>query len=238
MPYPIVVLNGANGAAVEMVPLAMALSPYGQVYNPNIIGHGGRPIPERLTVEAIAADLIAFLDSKKIERAIFVGYSLGGLLSLYLARHHPERVAAIIGVAVKFIIDPATVERWVNLGDPERIARPGNPRAAELARMHHPQDWRKVTLTNNEWYRDLGARPPLSVADLQAIKTPIFLYSGKADLVVSEKEQIQLSRLLNCPLAMYPGSMHPLRYAPLGMTADMGRWIKKLQAKSGSQQPA
>lgn len=230
MPHPIVVLNGANGAAIEVRPLAQALTPYGPVFTPNLLGHGGRPIPERLSVEAIVADLVAFLDFNKIERAIFVGFSLGGLLALYLARHHPERVVAVAGVATKFIIDRETVERWVYLGDPGRIDRPGNPRAAELARMHQPQDWKQVTLTNNQWYRDLGEHPPLGDADFRAITVPVALFSGQADPIVGAGEQEQLSRLLGCPLVMYPGPMHPLRLASKALPGDIGNWIRKLPA--------
>ncbi|MFM7396332.1 MAG: alpha/beta fold hydrolase [Gammaproteobacteria bacterium] len=51
----------------------------------------------RLTEQADA--VVALLDGLKIERALFVGHSLGGALSLTIALRHPNRVAGLALIA-------------------------------------------------------------------------------------------------------------------------------------------
>jgi pimeloyl-ACP methyl ester carboxylesterase len=69
-------------------------------------GFGGsdRPWPHDYTVGGEAADLLAFLDARGIDRAILVGNSLGGAAVSVVAAEHPQRVAALV------LVSPATAE--------------------------------------------------------------------------------------------------------------------------------
>lgn len=62
-------------------------------------GCSDRPWPFDYTVAGEAAALIAYLDARRIERAVLVGNSLGGSIAMILAAEQPERVAAIVLVA-------------------------------------------------------------------------------------------------------------------------------------------
>jgi pimeloyl-ACP methyl ester carboxylesterase len=60
-------------------------------------GHGHtRDIARPLTYDGMAADIAALLDGLGIERAHFVGYSMGGAVALQLAlvEHHGMRLTA------------------------------------------------------------------------------------------------------------------------------------------------
>lgn len=233
MQCDIVVVHGANSAAVEIKPLADLLAPYGRIHMPNLLGHGGREISEKISMQAVAEDLIGFLDGKNIARAIVVGYSLGGYIGLYLARHYPDRIIGVCGVATKFIFDKETITHWVYLGSPERLGREGNPRKQVLESIHAPQDWEKITVRNQGWYRDLGDHPPLSLEDFSAIKAPVWLFSGKKDPVVSVDEQVNLARILNTRVGLFPGTLHPLYVAPLPeLSSEIGKWIATLPVNS------
>jgi pimeloyl-ACP methyl ester carboxylesterase len=60
-------------------------------------GHGrGAKGRKRFNFEVCADDAIAVLDDLGIERAIAVGYSMGGPIALTLARRQPERVAGLV----------------------------------------------------------------------------------------------------------------------------------------------
>lgn len=54
------------------------------------------PIPAAPTIEQRTADLITVLDAAGSERAVLLGYSEGGLPSIYLAATRPQRVEALI----------------------------------------------------------------------------------------------------------------------------------------------
>src|SRR3954469_8480628 len=100
---PALILHGVNGCAAEMEPLAGPLRAYADVRVMDLLGHGGRPLPGQLSIPALADDVIAWLDRERIERAVLLGYSSGGYLSLYLARHHPQRVQAVVALVTKYV---------------------------------------------------------------------------------------------------------------------------------------
>jgi len=60
-------------------------------------GHGESEQPEKgYSIELMGDDLLAVLDSQKIDRAILIGHSLAGEELTRFARHHPDRVAALV----------------------------------------------------------------------------------------------------------------------------------------------
>lgn len=61
------------------------------------------------TVEQLAGDAVALLDALGIERAHYVGLSIGGLIGQALAAAHPARVDALVLCATATSIGPAAV---------------------------------------------------------------------------------------------------------------------------------
>lgn len=57
-----------------------------------------RPVgdPKKIAIAATADDLLHFLDSRKIERAVIGGISMGAAISLNFALRYPERVLGLI----------------------------------------------------------------------------------------------------------------------------------------------
>jgi 3-oxoadipate enol-lactonase len=91
---PNVVLVHAGGLDGRMWhPLTERLDKRFRMHVPDLRGHGSTPLPpgEYSHVE----DLVRMLDQLKIDRAIFVGASFGGWISLQLATAAPERVSAL-----------------------------------------------------------------------------------------------------------------------------------------------
>jgi pimeloyl-ACP methyl ester carboxylesterase len=65
----------------------------------DIRGHGRSDYPDdadQYSVELSVGDMLAILDSEGVDRAVLIGHSMGGYLSLELQRSHPERVAALV----------------------------------------------------------------------------------------------------------------------------------------------
>jgi len=236
MPQPLLLLHGANGAAATMQPLAGPLRARitAPVLALDLAGHGGRPVPERFSTEAFATDIIEAMDRAGIARATLLGYSFGGYVALYLARHHPQRVAGVCTLATKLRFDAATVQHFMHLADPERLSRPGNPRAAQLAQDHHPQDWRRVSENNRALFAALGQQPELSEEDLREITVPALVISGELDQLVPMPETLRISQLIpNCEVASFRGFGHPLTAIPLDRVSWLvGEWLKLLERRS------
>ncbi|RMG85516.1 MAG: alpha/beta hydrolase [Bacteroidetes bacterium] len=58
-------------------------------------GFGGSEVPDVHTIEYMAEAVGAILDHLRIEKCLVVGHSMGGYVSLELARHHPEKMAGL-----------------------------------------------------------------------------------------------------------------------------------------------
>lgn len=62
-------------------------------------GHGASDYPRdpaRYTMELALGDMAALLDAVQADRAVLMGHSLGGFLSLAFVLAHPERVAGLV----------------------------------------------------------------------------------------------------------------------------------------------
>jgi pimeloyl-ACP methyl ester carboxylesterase len=225
----IVVLHGANGGSAEVERLSAALRPFAPVFAPNLIGHGGRPIPPRFDTKDLAGDVMEGFAREGVERPFVVGYSVGGYLALYLARHFPERVRGACAIATKVVFDAPTVKHWSYLASPARLGRPGNPRAGQLEKLHAPQDWKEVAMANIRFFEELGRAPPLSTADLEAIDVPVMLVNSNRDQLVPWSETLALRSLMpRAALVMFYGLAHPMAHVPVeSLALRIDAWMKE-----------
>lgn len=91
-------------------------------------GHGrGMRSPHPFTFEDCADDAAALLDALSLDRAIVVGYSMGGPIALTLAQRHPDRVAGLVLAATALQFSGTWSERlrWRGLALLEVGARAG-----------------------------------------------------------------------------------------------------------------
>lgn len=78
-------------------PVLPALTSSCRVVNVDLRGHGrSDPAPRSFTLSEMTADILAVLDTLGIERAIWAGLSIGGMLALRAALDASERVAGLI----------------------------------------------------------------------------------------------------------------------------------------------
>ena len=225
---PTVLIHGAMATAGSMEKLTEALQPFGEVRVPTLPGHGGRPLPQRFSIRDHAEDVIAYLDREGIERAPIIGYSLGGTIALFLARHFPQRVQAVATLAAKFVFDANTIKHWTHLVDPARLR--ANGRALVHEKAHAPQDWVALARLNAEFFADLGRAPPLSEADLGAISVPVMVVSSDRDQVVPWTETRAIAKMIpGSELVMFYGAAHPLSSVPvLPVARTIATWIDKV----------
>ncbi|WCO66345.1 alpha/beta hydrolase [Iamia majanohamensis] len=84
-------------ADTTFAPSYPALADRYRVIAPDLRGHGrGLRTAGRVRLEDLADDLAQVLDGVGSDRAVVVGYSLGGAVAQLLWRRHPERVAGLV----------------------------------------------------------------------------------------------------------------------------------------------
>ena len=94
---PVVVLSNSLGATHTMWDENLPeLERHFRVVRYDTRGHGASPVPGGpYSIDDLADDVVALLDRLGVERAHFVGLSLGGMTAMWLAIHRPDRVGRV-----------------------------------------------------------------------------------------------------------------------------------------------
>jgi 3-oxoadipate enol-lactonase len=110
----VLVLSGSLGTALEMWdPQIPALAKHFRVVRYDLRGHGRSPVPPGpYEIADLGEDLIALLDRLGVARAHLCGLSLGGMLSLWTAAHHPERVDRLVVCCTSALLGPP--QMWID----------------------------------------------------------------------------------------------------------------------------
>ncbi|MEU6135912.1 3-oxoadipate enol-lactonase [Nocardioides sp. NPDC047086] len=107
---PVVVLSNSLGATQAMWDENLVeLERHFRVVRYDTRGHGGSPVPPGpYTIDDLADDVVALLDRLGVERAHFVGLSLGGMTGMRLAARNPERVDRLVLLCTGAHLTPST----------------------------------------------------------------------------------------------------------------------------------
>jgi len=96
---PLLCLHGLTRNARDFAEFAERYSPDRRVIALDFRGRGLSeydPVPARYTPLTYAADVVQLLDQLSLPQAVFVGTSLGGLVTMAVAAMAPQRIAASI----------------------------------------------------------------------------------------------------------------------------------------------
>lgn len=191
---PLVVLHGAYMNIPSMGAIIPRLAETHKVYAIEFQGHGRTTDIDRpITYPALADDVAAFMDKVGLKQADVFGYSMGAAVGLQLAIRHPEKVNKLVMASAAYdaqgwqpeftaFIPQMTVEMFV-----------GMPVFAEAYRKlaanpdGFPELVRKLIALEHE--------PMAWGADVKALRTPVLIITGDADVATLE-HSVALFRLL------------------------------------------
>jgi len=96
-PLTVVLTHGlAAGESIWAAQVA-ALAPRYRVLTWDLRGHGRSPADAGpCTIADLAADLAAVLDDARVDRAVVLGHSAGGVVAMRFALDHPRRTAGLV----------------------------------------------------------------------------------------------------------------------------------------------
>ncbi|SCK42520.1 Pimeloyl-ACP methyl ester carboxylesterase [Streptomyces sp. WMMB 714] len=77
-------------------PLISRLAAAHPVFAPDLRGHGRSDWPGEYGLDAVCADVLAFLDALGLDRVILIGHSYGSVVAGILAGKHPSRVERLV----------------------------------------------------------------------------------------------------------------------------------------------
>lgn len=224
---------------------------------PDLRGHGsselGAALPvggfERvpdapvLSMEQLAADILALLDELELVDAVFVGCSIGGYVMLELWRHAPQRMRGLVFVCSKPQADaePGLVKRAGNIAIARESgvsalfdgmvkllvgARSQRRRPAILAECRE-----HMTLTPEAFIAvqaGLAARPD-SIPTVATIEGPVLAIAGEEDTAVAPADMEAFrTAYAGCEYHVIPDAGHFAAYERPEKVADLlGPWLRQ-----------
>lgn len=110
---PVVVLSNSLGSTHAMWDENLPeLERHFRVVRYDTRGHGASPVPAGpYSIDDLADDVVALLDRLGVERAHFVGLSLGGMTGMRLAARQPERVDRLVLLCTGAYLAPSSAWR-------------------------------------------------------------------------------------------------------------------------------
>jgi pimeloyl-ACP methyl ester carboxylesterase len=221
----ILLLHGAIGASSHLTALAENLGSTYKVYTHDFTGHGSRPFSaEPFSIELFAADVLQFLNDQQLSKVSIFGYSMGGYVAMYLARHYPDRIEKVITLATKYEWTEAIATKEVQMLDPVKIELKLPAFAATLAKRHDPADWKEVLRKTADMMVALGANSALTMDDYLKITNPVLILLGDRDKMVSLDETTAVYRSLpNAQFGVLPATIHPIEQVDLPLLTSFVR---------------
>jgi pimeloyl-ACP methyl ester carboxylesterase len=234
---PLLCLHGLTRNARDWADFGERYSPGHRVLALEFRGRGGSdydPRPARYNPLTYAGDVIELLDQLGLPQALFVGTSLGGLVTMTMAALAPQRIAATILNDVGPDVDAAGVERILTyVGNDRRFGSWDSAAQAIAAnygasfdRYTH-EDWVKMAKRNcreengeicfdydmaiAEPFKTTGPTPHVDLWPFFAVlaQKPLLVIRGaKSDLLTAETVEKMKRAAPDMKLAVVPGVGH------------------------------
>ncbi|MDZ7367712.1 MAG: alpha/beta hydrolase [candidate division KSB1 bacterium] len=190
---PLIVLHGAYMNIPAMGAIIPKLAKTHQVYTLEFQGHGRTTDIDRpITYPNLADDVAAFTDAVGLKKADVFGYSMGAAAGLQLAIRHPEKVNKLVAASVAY-----DANGW----QPEFIAFIPQMAVEMFVNMPFAEDYRKLA-ANPDGFPELVRKliqlekePMAWEENVKALKTPVLIITGDADVTTLE-HSVAMLRLL------------------------------------------
>ena len=208
----LILLHGAVGTKQQLEPLSKALSDHFNIHPINFPGHGGSAMPaSAFSIELFASAVLGYMQKNNIELADIFGYSMGGYVAMYLAKHHPEKINRVITLATKFYWDEATSAKEIKMLDANTIQQKVPAFANQLYNRHLPNNWKEVLAQTIMMLTALGLNNTLNTGDYATIYAPCLILLGDRDKMVTLDETVSVYKQLPAAqLAILPNTPHPV----------------------------
>jgi pimeloyl-ACP methyl ester carboxylesterase len=190
---PLVVLHGAYMNIPTMGAIIPRLAKTHKVYAIEFQGHGRTTDIDRpITYPNLADDVAVFMDAVGLTRADVFGYSMGAEVGLQLAIRYPAKVNKLVAASVAY-----DLEGW------QPVFKEFIPQMTVemILQMPFAKEYPKLAANPNgfpELARKLIALEKEPMAwenDVKALKTPVLIITGDADVATLE-HSVAMFRLL------------------------------------------
>lgn len=147
---PLLILHGFFASSRNWRTIARRLAASHRVFVLDMRNHGDSPHAQRMDYPAMAADVVAFMDSQGLDKAHVLGHSMGGKVAMWLALHHRQRVDNLLVADIAPVSYSHSFDNTVNALKDLPLSELGNRKQAEewLALAIPDLNYRQFLLQN------------------------------------------------------------------------------------------
>ncbi len=256
---PILCLHGLTRNSRDFENIADRLAGDWRVITVDFRGRGKSdydPEPSRYMPPTYAADVLQLLDELGIDKAVFIGTSLGGIVTMIVAGFAPQRIAGAVLNDVGPELDKAGLDRIRGyVGQAGQFAS-WDEAASAFARLHSdrhpsygPDEWRRYAMRvareterGIELDYDLAIAQPFSAMDDNAAsgadawplyhglsgRPVLILRGGKSDLFPVEVAERMREALPGAELVTVPNVGHAPDFDEPESIAAVDRLLRRV----------
>ena len=219
----LLLLHGALGSKDQLTPLTESLKDKYIVHTLNFSGHGGRDfLSPVFSIELFAGDVLDYLHEKNIAAVNIFGYSMGGYVAMWLAKHHADKIKKVVTLATKFYWDETVAAKEIKMLNAETIQQKVPAFAKQLQERHFPNDWKEVLNRTKGLLLSLGQHNSLQLPDYSGIQTSCLLLLGDKDKMITREETEEVhARLSHAQFEILPDTPHPLEQVDVELLASV-----------------
>ena len=223
----VVMVHGLVVSSRYMVPTLLRLAPTCRVLAPDLPGFGRSDPPSRTpeSMSGLADALAEWMEAAGLERAVFLGNSLGCQTLADFAARYPERTVGLVLQGPTMDAEARSVRqqvwRWLSNSQRER--------SAQMPLLVHDY-WEAGPRRFLDSFR-MALKDRIE-DKLPRIQAPTLVVRGARDPIVPQRWAERVTALLpRGRLAVIPGGTHTLNFAaPLELVRVIEPFLRELQA--------
>ncbi len=205
---PVVLIHGGATAGDSWAAQVPALAERYQVFVPDRRGHGRSPDVEGpATMDAFAADLVAFMAALGLGSAHVVGWSDGGKVAVRMALSRPDLVRKLVMIGTELTRAGGTPANDRLMTTPEGLEQLATVARSDYERLS-PDGPEHFGVVFAKWTTMWTSIPDIEPADLMHLPMPVLLMQGDDDCVRIEHNVAVARAIPDAQLAVIPGASH------------------------------
>ena len=235
---PIVLIHGAGGTHLFWPPHIRRFPGF-HVFSLDLPGHGKSPGRIRQSIRAYVDDILDWMQSIELNRAVFIGHSMGSAIAQMLAINHPQKVVGLvlIGSGATFNVNPELLDRTSSPSTHDSaiaiiIQNSFSPltseRLVELARK------RMLETSYSVLSADFRACDEYDeVLNVSRISQPTLIICGADDKMTPPRLSVYLNaKISNSTMEIIPQAGHMVMLEQPEATAiEVGKFMEKIYGK-------
>jgi pimeloyl-ACP methyl ester carboxylesterase len=206
----LILLHSALGTGDQLTSLAEKLSDTFHLHMLNFTGHGiGSTYSDPLTMDLFCNDVLEYMTSNGLDKALFFGYSMGGYVAVRMGVMYPGKVEKIFTLATVFDWSTEKASKESAMLNPEKIEQKVPAFAKGLQKLHGEDSWKSLVVMTGSLMKHLGD-DHLTEEDFGKVQCPVRIAVGDRDQMAGVAPSHQVSKwIASGSLLVLPETPHP-----------------------------